>query len=124
MNYPWIDAYLLGKKGVTRDFKQEWNWIRYNIGEKLFCVVCLDDEGKPYYITLKLKPEHGDAMRQLYSDIIPGYYMNKVHWNSIKADGCVPEEVMKQMLEEAYALVLSSLPKKKQMEIQNGGNET
>lgn len=128
MKYPWIDDYLLKKKGVTKDFKQEWNWNRYMVGEKLFCAVCLDEDGKPYYITMKLAPEHGDAMRQMYSDVIPGYYMNKVHWNSVKADGQVPEEVMKEMLDEAYTLVLSSLTKKKQAEIQesmqNGGNET
>lgn len=128
MKYPWIDDYLLRKKGVTKDFKQEWNWNRYMVGEKLFCAVCLDEDGKPYYITMKLAPEHGDAMRQMYSDVIPGYYMNKVHWNSVKADGQVPEEVMKEMLDEAYTLVLSSLTKKKQAEIQesmqNGGNET
>lgn len=124
MKYPWIDDYLLEKKGVTKDFKQEWNWFRYMIGEKLFCTVCLDEGGKPYYITLKLLPEHGDALRQMYPDILPGYYMNKVHWNSVKADGQVPEELLKEMLDEAYTLVLTSLTKKKQMEIQNGGNET
>lgn len=127
MKYPWIDDYLLKKKGVTKGFKQEWNWNRYMVGEKLFCAVCLDEDGKPYYITLKLAPEHGDTMRQMYSDVIPGYYMNKVHWNSVKADGQVPEEVMKEMLDEAYTLVLSGLTKKKQAEIQesmqNGGNE-
>lgn len=117
MNYPWIDDYLLKKKGVTKDLKQEWNWIRYMVGEKLFCAVCLDEDGKPYYITLKLSPEHGDAIRQMYPDVIPGYYMNKVHWNSVKADGQVPEEVMKKMLDEAYTLVLSGLTKKKQAEI-------
>lgn len=123
MNYPWIDDYLLKKKGVVKDFKQEWNWFRYMIGEKLFCAVCLDDGGKPYYITLKLRPEHGDAMRQMYPDVIPGYYMNKVHWNSVKADGAVPEDIMRQMLDEAYTVVFSSLTKKKQNEIQNGGYE-
>lgn len=123
MKYPWIDEYLLRKKGVTTDLKQEWNWYRYLIGGKLFCSLCLDEEQKPVLITLKLKPEHGDALRRLYPDIIPGYYMNKVHWNSVKADGAVPEELMKQMLDEAYSLVFVSLTKKKQMEIQNGGNE-
>lgn len=123
MNYPWIDSYLLKKQGVTKDFKQEWNWIRYMVGGKMLCAVCLDDQNQPYYITLKLKPEHGDALRQMYCDILPGYYMNKVHWNSVKADGQVPDSVMAQMLDEAYALVFASLTKKQQKEIQNGGTE-
>ncbi len=117
MKYPWIDDYLLSKPSVQKDHKLEWNWIRYMVGEKLFCAVCLDDKNEPYYITMKLAPAHGDALRRLYPDILPGYYMNKVHWNSVRADGDVPEELMKQMLDEAYTLVLHSLPKKKQNEI-------
>ena len=56
-------------------------------------------------------------MRQQYADIIPGYYMNKVHWNSVKADGEVPDDLLKDMLDKSYQLVLSSLSKKKQNEI-------
>lgn len=117
MKYPWIDGYLLEKKGVEKDLQPEWNWIRYKIGDKMFCAVCLGEDDQPYYITLKLAPARGDALRQLYPDILPGYYMNKTHWNSIKADGEVPEDLMKQMLDEAYDLVFSSLTKKKQAEI-------
>lgn len=117
MKYPWIDAYLLAKPGTVKDFKSEWNWIRYMVGDKLYCAVCLDEAQTPYYITLKLEPTKGDILRQQYSDILPGYYMNKVHWNSVKPDGQVPEELLKQMLDESYHLVFSSLTKKKQKEI-------
>lgn len=117
MKYPWIETYLLEKKGVEKDHKEEWNWDRYMIQGKLFCAVCMGEDSAPYYITLKLKPERGDALRQLYPDIIPGYYMNKVHWNSVKPDGDVPEDLMRQMLDEAYSLVFSGLTKKVQKEI-------
>lgn len=56
-------------------------------------------------------------MRQQYTDIIPGYYMNKVHWNSVKADGEVPDDILKDMLDKSYQLVLSSFSRKKQKEI-------
>lgn len=117
MKYDWIDKYLLSKKGVEKDLQPEWNWIRYKICDKMFAAVCLDDNGKPYYITLKLEPLEGQFLREQFEDIIPGYYMNKVHWNSVKADGNVPDEVMKDMLDKAYSAVLSSLSKKKQREI-------
>ena len=123
MKYDWIDAYLLEKSGVTKDLQAEWNWIRYQIGGKLFAAVCLDNAtGKPVYITLKLKPEEGDFLRQQYEDIIPGYYMNKLHWNSIKADGTVSDELVKEMLDKSYQLVLGGLSKKKQKELLEGGN--
>lgn len=89
MKYEWIDEFLLAKKGVNKDLKKEWKWIRYRIEDKMFAAICLDEQSKPYYITLKLDPVEGDFLRQQYEDIIPGYYMNKVHWNSIKPDGNV-----------------------------------
>ena len=117
MKYEWIDEYLLKKAGVTKDHQKEWNWIRYHIGGKMFAAICLDDNDKPYYITLKLEPLDGDFLRNQYEDIIPGYYMNKVHWNSVKADGNVPDEIMMDILDKAYQIVFGSLSKKKQKEI-------
>ena len=117
MKYPWIDQYLLDKPGVTKDFKQEWNWVRYMIADKLFCAICLNDAGIPYYITLKLQPAEGELLRQQYDDIIPGFYMNKQHWNSVKPDGEVPDERMRYMLDQSYSLILNSFSKKKQQEI-------
>ena len=117
MKYPWLDEYLLSKKGVTKDLKTEWNWIRYQVGEKLFAAVCLDGENKPYYITLKLEPAEGEFLRGQYEDILPGYYMSKQHWNSIRPDGAVPDQLLRTLLDKSYQLVLEALPKKRQAEI-------
>lgn len=107
MKYPWIDEYLLGKAGVTKDLQKDWNWIRYQIGGKMFAAVCLDEKDVPYYITLKLEPAEGDFFRQQYEDIVPGYYMNKMHWNSVKPDGQVPDELLKDLLENPTGLYLA-----------------
>lgn len=120
MRYGWIDEYLLSKTGVTKDLQKEWNWIRYQIGGKMFAAVCLDGHDEPYYITLKLEPAEGDFLRRQYEDIIPGYYMNKVHWNSIKPDGEVQDDLLKDLLDKSYQLVLSGFSKKKQREILDG----
>ena len=120
MRYTWIDEYLLKKTGVTKDHKKEWNWIRYQIGGKMFAAVCLNDQNEPYYITLKLEPEEGNFLRNQYEDIIPGYYMNKVHWNSVNPDGEVPDDLLKDLLDKSYQLVLSGLSKKMQKEILEG----
>ncbi len=117
MKYPWINEYLLAKPGVTKDLQPDWNWVRYHIGGKMFAAVLLDRENKPYYINLKLEPLEGELMRQQYPDIIPGYYSNKRHWNSVKPDGEVPDELLKKLLDRSYALVLGGLSKKKQKEI-------
>ncbi len=117
MRYTWIDEYLLQKAGVTKDFKEEWKWIRYQIGGKMFAAVCLGDDNEPYFITLKLEPAEGDFLRQQYEDIVPGYYMNKEHWNSVKPDGEVPDDLLKDLLDKSYHLVLGGLSKKIQREI-------
>ncbi len=118
MKYPWLDEYLMGKPGVTKN-TENWNWIRYRIGGKMFLAICLDDNDKPYYITLKLEPLEGEFLRKQYEDIIPGFYMNKVHWNSIKPDGAVPDELMKSMADKSYQLILNGFSKKRQQEILN-----
>ena len=117
MKYEWIDEYILKMPGVTKDLQKDWNWIRYQIGGKMFAAICLDDDDKPYYITLKLEPLEGDFFFFLYEDIIPGYYMNKQHWNSVKADGEVPDDILKDLLDKAYQIVFGSFSKKKQKEI-------
>lgn len=117
MRYTWLDDYLMKKRAVTKDLQPEWNWIRYHIGGKMFAAVCLDDKDQPYYINLKLEPAEGEFLRKEYSDIIPGYYSNKLHWNSVKPDGEVPDDLLKDLLDKSYGLVLSGFSKKKQREI-------
>ncbi len=117
MKYPWIDDYLMAKRGVTKDLQPEWNWIRYHIGGKMFAAILLDDHNQPYYINLKLEPMEGELMRQQYPDIIPGYYSNKQHWNSVMPDGEIPGDLLKHWLDRSYSLVLKGFSKPKQREI-------
>ena len=83
----------------------------------MFAAVCKDATGTRDIVTVKLEVSDGDFMRQQYEDIIPGYYMNKEHWNSIYLDGKVPVEVIKELIEKSYHLVFGGLTKKKQKEI-------
>lgn len=117
MKYPWLDEYLLRKRGVTKDLQPSWNWIRYHVGGKMFAAICLDEKDEPYYINLKLEPLEGEFFRSQYEDIIPGYYSNKLHWNSINPDGAVPDDLLKDMLDKSYQLVLCGFSKKQQREI-------
>ena len=117
MRYTWLDDYLMKKRAVTKDLQAEWNWIRYKIGGKMFAAVCLDSKNEPYYINLKLEPAEGEFLRSEYLDIIPGYYSNKLHWNSVRPDGEVPDDLLKDLLDKSYQLVLSRFSKKKQREI-------
>lgn len=116
MKYDWMDAYLLSKKGAVKDFKVEWDATRYMVGNKMFAMQGGDKEHKAI-ITLKCEPVFGQMLRSQYPHIVAGYYMNKEHWNSVYLEGEVPDEVLRQMIDESYTLILSSLTKKMQKEI-------
>jgi predicted DNA-binding protein (MmcQ/YjbR family) len=113
MNYDFIQNYCLQKTGAEEDYKQEWDAIRYTVRGKMFAMVANDASGRGI-ITVKHVPEHGEELRAKYADIVPGYYMNKAHWSSVFLNGQVPEEVLKQMLDESHQLVFASLAKKVQ----------
>ena len=117
MRYNWIDGYLLGMRGVTSDFQPVWRWIRYQVGGKMFAAICLDDKDEPYYINLKVDPAEGEFWRGQYADILPGYYSDKRTWISVRPDGAVPDELLRDLFAKAYRLMLRSFSKKRQREV-------
>lgn len=115
--YPQLEEFLMSHKGVEKDFKKEWGWTRFMIQGKMFCAFCGEDSDFTL-ITVKCEPDFNVHIRELYKDsIIEGYYMNKVHWNSVYPNKNVPYEVIQEMCERGYNLILHSLPKRTQAEI-------
>jgi predicted DNA-binding protein (MmcQ/YjbR family) len=116
MKYGWLDEYCLSKKGTQKDFKVEWNATRYLIGGKMFAMQGGDKYHKPI-ITLKCDPLFTKSLREQYHHIVAGYYMNKEHWNSMYLEGDVPDDVLRQMIDMSYELILEKLSKKTVKEI-------
>ena len=63
-------------------------------------------------INVKCIPEEAVILREQFDAVIPGYYMNKKHWNSIKMDRTIPDKQIREWIKKSYYLVVSSLPKK------------
>lgn len=59
-------------------------------------------------------------LREKHTHIVEGYYMNKVHWNSVYLAGDVPDDILKQMIDMSYNLIFNSLSNKVQKEISEG----
>jgi predicted DNA-binding protein (MmcQ/YjbR family) len=118
-NYAWLDEYCLAKVGAVKDYKEEWQATRYLVGGKMFAMCGGDKFDKPI-VTLKLEPSFGEALRKEYEDIVPGYYMNKEHWNSLYLEGSVPDDILKTMVDESYKLIFAGLTKKAQTQILEG----
>ncbi len=120
--YGWLDEYLLQMPGAVKDYKLEWDWFRYLVHNKMFAAVCTPGPEYPSYdgrtmVILKCEPQLAELFRAQYPDVIPGFYCNKTHWNSVFLDGDVPREVLLGMCRQSYQLVCAGLPKKIQREL-------
>lgn len=105
-------------KGAKVYFRDDWEVFYFDLQGKMFGMMS-DQAGEDAIITLKNLPEKNEELRELYQGIvIPGYYANKTHWNSIKlASPEVSDEEIKQMIAISYQLVYQKLTKKQKAEI-------
>ena len=105
-------------KGAKVYFRDDWEVFYFDLQGKMFGMMS-DQTGEDAIITLKNLPEKNEELREVYKDIvIPGYYANKTHWNSIKlASPEVSDEEIKQMITISYQLVYQKLTKKQKSEI-------
>ena len=62
-------------------------------------------------VSLKCEPELAVALRGAYAAVIPGYHLNKRHWNTVIIDGSLADETIRDMIEDSYDLVVSKLPR-------------
>ncbi|MDQ0360678.1 MmcQ/YjbR family DNA-binding protein [Breznakia pachnodae] len=99
-------------KGAEVYYRDDWECYYYSLNGK--CFGMMGDE----IITLKGNPQDNEAMREMYKDVIPGYYANKVHWNSVylNTEELTDEDIFK-MIDISYELVLSKMTKKEQKAI-------
>lgn len=110
MNYSWVEEYALAKLGSEKEYKESWDATLYKIGGKFFVLSHKMHESE--VISVKLEPERGEFLRDWYEDIFPGYHLNKTHWNSIRLNGNVPSDIVKEMIDESYRLVFKGLIRK------------
>lgn len=117
MKYPWLQEYCLAKKGAEHEYKMEWEASLFKVGGRMFAMIGGDKEHKPI-LSLKCEPHFSEMLRRQFCDIVPGYHMNKVHWNSVYLQGKVPVKVLKQMIDISYRLVFEGLSKSDQAQIE------
>lgn len=127
--YPWFDQYCMAKPGVTRDFKAEWGWYRYFVAGKFFAAAGRNPEGDITFVSLRCEPDFNDFLRQNYQAVAPGYYSNKELWNTVwfrledipardrneeAPPVFPPDEVVREMVDRSYSIMVEKLPKKTQ----------
>lgn len=68
-------------------------------------------------VNLKCDPEKAVQLREEFSSVLPGYHMNKKHWNTVLMDSDVTDRLVKEWIDDSYLLVVDSLPKKMRQEL-------
>jgi predicted DNA-binding protein (MmcQ/YjbR family) len=84
----------------------------FKVAGKIFAISRLDQ--RPLRVSLKCEPALAEGLRAAHPEIIPGYHLNKRHWNTVALDGELPERMVVEMFEDSYDLVVAALSKAKQ----------
>ena len=80
----------------------------FKVSGKMFALSRLDRA--PLAISLKCEPELAEQLRGTHAAVLPGYHLNKRHWNTVIVDGSLTDQMIKDMIEDSYDLVVSNLP--------------
>lgn len=110
MNYEDLQMYCSAKKGVTEEFPFDETTLVFKVMGKAFAL-CGLDEIDPR-VNLKCDPERAIELREEYEDIIPGWHMNKKHWNTVYLERSLQESLIRSLIDDSYELVVAKLPKK------------
>ena len=106
MNIEILREYCLSKKDVTESLPFGDDTLVFKRKEKIFVLANLDGD---LTINLKCDPALALELRERYSSVIPGYHMNKKHWNTVHADGTIPDKEIFEWIDHSYNLVYPSV---------------
>ncbi|MBC8320526.1 MAG: MmcQ/YjbR family DNA-binding protein [Bacteroidetes bacterium] len=109
MNIEEIRSFCLNKKGVTEGFPFDDTTLVFKVAGKIFALVNLKDSKS---INLKCDPDKALELREHHSSVIPGYHMNKIHWNTIILDETIPDQLLREWIIDSYMLIVDKLPTK------------
>lgn len=117
MNIEFFRDYCLSKKDVTEQIPFGPDTLVYKVSGKLFALTGLDEV--PGSCNLKCDPDRAELLREQHAAIIPGYHMNKKHWNTVIWDGSISDQLILQLIDHSYELVLAAIPRKRKRTLTN-----
>jgi predicted DNA-binding protein (MmcQ/YjbR family) len=101
----------LSKPGATEGTPFGPTVLVFKVGGKMFALAALDEV--PTTVNLKCDPDLALELRDRYEQVMPGYHMNKKHWNTVEIESGIPNPELRKMIDHSYDLVAKSLPKPK-----------
>ena len=104
MNIETLREYVLGKPSVSEGFPFGEDVLVFKVSNKMFLLVPLAEQ--PLQFNVKCKPEMAIELREDYpTAVLPGYHMNKKHWNTVIVNGALNNKQLLEMVDESYTLV-------------------
>ena len=110
MDLPDAVAHCLSKPGAEETTPFGPEALVYKVCGKLFAIAIPDDV--PPRLNLKCDPDRALELRDEHPAVLPGYHMNKKHWNTLVLDGSLPSALVRELIDHSYALVVAGLPAK------------
>ena len=107
LNLDQIKQYCVRKPGTREEYPFGPDTLVFKVMSKMYALV--SENNNPLRINLKCDPEQAPVLRSMHDSILPGYHMNKEHWNTIVLDGSFPNELLFRMIDESYELVAAGL---------------
>jgi predicted DNA-binding protein (MmcQ/YjbR family) len=98
----------LGFPGSAETFPFGPGTSVFKVAGKMFALSQLAET--PLRVSLKCEPPLAEQLRAAHTAVLPGYHLNKRHWNTVVVDGSLPERTIRDMIEDSYDLVASRLP--------------
>jgi len=103
MNIEDIREHAIAKSDVTEGFPFGEQTLVFKVKEKIFLLMSLDAD--PLQFNAKCDPERAIELREQYDCVLPGYHMNKKHWNTVIVDGTLNTKQIKELIDHSYNLV-------------------
>ena len=103
MDIEQLRDYCLQKNGAEEGFPFGEDILVFKINKKIFLLASLDE--RPLQFNVKCAPQKAIELREEYPAVLPGFHMNKKHWNTVIVDGSLPTKLLREMIDNSYALV-------------------
>jgi predicted DNA-binding protein (MmcQ/YjbR family) len=107
LNFDAARAYLLQRPEAFEDFPFGPDVYVYKIRNRMFAT--LGSNAGVARMNLKCDPEEAMILRDVFAAVVPGYHMNKAHWNTVILDGSIPRGELERMVDRSYGLVVKGL---------------
>ncbi|NCT74658.1 MAG: MmcQ/YjbR family DNA-binding protein [Chitinophagaceae bacterium] len=106
-----LREYCLSKPGTEETFPFGPDTLVYKVNGKIYLLAGLDEQ--PARFNVKCDPDKAIELRDEYPAVLPGYHMNKKHWNTIILDGSITDRLLKEWIDHSYELVNKTVTRKK-----------